>query len=48
MRARLDPVFSHYLLKIDNEIEPENNNGNIKLPPRIIIPYEADTLSLKN
>ena len=47
MRARLDPVFSNYLLNIGNGIEPENNDDTIKLPPHIIIPYEDDTLSLK-
>ncbi|KAG5512701.1 hypothetical protein RHGRI_038884 [Rhododendron griersonianum] len=32
MHARTDPAFRHYILRIGNGLEPENEIGNIKLP----------------
>lgn len=39
MRAKLDPMFSEYLLQVENGIEPITIADKVKLPIRIIIPY---------
>ena len=40
MRARLDPVFSSFLLRIGEGLEPTDKNGQITLPSQIVLPYE--------
>lgn len=48
MRARLDPTFCEFLLRVGNGEEPTNNDENITIPASMIIPYEDDTSSLLN
>ncbi|XP_022852458.1 uncharacterized protein LOC111374068 [Olea europaea var. sylvestris] len=48
MRARLDPSYSEYLLKIGNGIEKEHMCRMIKLPSDIVIDIEYELKSLKN
>ncbi|XP_062104302.1 uncharacterized protein LOC133815480 [Humulus lupulus] len=48
MRARLDPSFCKFLLRVGNGEEPTNNDEKIEIPASMIIPYEDDTSSLKN
>ncbi|XP_022854161.1 ATP-dependent DNA helicase PIF1-like [Olea europaea var. sylvestris] len=48
MRAKLDPVFCDYLLRIGNGIEQEHDCKCIKLPNSIILPFEDEISSLKN
>ncbi|KAG5517414.1 hypothetical protein RHGRI_037973 [Rhododendron griersonianum] len=38
MRARTDPAFSSYLLRVGNGEEPCNSNDEITIPPSMIIP----------
>lgn len=46
MRARLDPMFSNYLLQVGNGTEPITILDKIKLPTKIIIPYIDEITSL--
>ncbi|XP_027183825.1 ATP-dependent DNA helicase PIF1-like [Coffea eugenioides] len=46
MRARSNPSFSDFLLKIGNGIEPTILNNKIRLPSSMLIPFIEDTTSL--
>ncbi|GLT72837.1 hypothetical protein SLA2020_447360 [Shorea laevis] len=46
MRAKLDPMFSEYLLQVGNGTEPVTIADKIKLPTTMIIPYIDDMTSL--
>ncbi|KAG5537863.1 hypothetical protein RHGRI_025085 [Rhododendron griersonianum] len=37
MRARTDPAFSAYILRVGNGLEKENEAGEINLPPSLIL-----------
>ncbi|XP_071905593.1 uncharacterized protein [Coffea arabica] len=39
MRAMFDPGFSHFLLSVGEGREPVDDQGEITLPPDIVIPY---------
>ena len=45
MRARTDPEFSKFLLRVGNGEEPTNNEGNIVIPSNMIVKYDNDTES---
>ncbi|XP_073310003.1 uncharacterized protein [Primulina huaijiensis] len=47
MRAREDPVFCNFLLRVGQGIEPMDEHGNIKIPDDMLIRYceEYDDLS---
>lgn len=47
MRAKLDPLFCEYLLRIGNGIESEHTCHMINLPSYIIIDFESEFESLK-
>ena len=40
MRARLDPIFSSFLLRIGEGLETTDEDGQITLPSQIVLPYE--------
>ncbi|XP_073152162.1 uncharacterized protein [Henckelia pumila] len=40
MRARTDPVFCEFLLRIGNETEVTDLEGNVKIPDEMIIKYD--------
>ena len=46
MRAMLDPAFSQFLLRIGEGKELVDANGEITLPPDIVIPYYDKEQSL--
>ncbi|XP_062093997.1 uncharacterized protein LOC133800034 [Humulus lupulus] len=46
MRARLDPAFSDYVLKVGNGMPPNTVNEMIKIPTCMLIPYVDDKFSL--
>jgi len=48
MRAKLDPSFCYYLLRIGNGTEQEHNCHCIKLSKDIIVPFEDEITSIKN
>ncbi|KAG5557534.1 hypothetical protein RHGRI_007691 [Rhododendron griersonianum] len=37
MRARIDPAFSAYILRVGNGVEKENEGGEIKLPTSLVL-----------
>lgn len=47
MRARLDPTFSDYLLRIGNGEEESNYAVEIQFPNNMTIPYIDEVASLK-
>ena len=47
MRARFDPHFSDFLLRVGDGKEPTIDADKIKIPTSMIIPYEEDNISLK-
>ncbi|KAG6621819.1 hypothetical protein I3842_Q005000 [Carya illinoinensis] len=46
MRARLDPVFSEYVLELGNGMPPITVNETIKILDGMLVPYEDDCTSL--
>ncbi|KAK3188902.1 hypothetical protein Dsin_028463 [Dipteronia sinensis] len=46
MRARLDPLFCEYLLRIGDGTEKSNGDKKIKLSTIMIIPYENENTSI--
>ncbi|KAG7987410.1 hypothetical protein I3843_03G132500 [Carya illinoinensis] len=46
MRARLDPVFSEYVLELGNRMPPITVDEIIKIPDGMLVPYEDDCTSL--
>ncbi|XP_042970258.1 uncharacterized protein LOC122302876 [Carya illinoinensis] len=46
MRARLDPVFSEYVLELGNGMPPITVDEAIKIPDGMLVPYEDDCTSL--
>lgn len=46
MRAKLDPTFSEYLLRIGNGTEPTTLDDKVKLPIGMIVSYTDDIISL--
>ncbi|KAG7951593.1 hypothetical protein I3843_12G015700 [Carya illinoinensis] len=46
MRARLDPIFSDYVLEVGNGMPPNTVDETIKIPNRMLIPYYDDNTSL--
>ncbi|KAL5582135.1 hypothetical protein UlMin_014577 [Ulmus minor] len=47
MRARLDPTFSEFLLRIGDGKQEKNNNDSIRLSSYMIIPYKDNNISLQ-
>nr|XP_027086581.1 uncharacterized protein LOC113708317 [Coffea arabica] len=47
MRARDDPEFIEYLLRVGNGTEPTVNNDCIQIPPSMLIRYTNDEDSIK-
>ncbi|XP_022872324.1 uncharacterized protein LOC111391357 [Olea europaea var. sylvestris] len=47
MRAKFDPTFCHYLLRIGDGTEQEHTCRCIKLPDNIVLPLEEEITSLK-
>ncbi|XP_062100811.1 uncharacterized protein LOC133806736 [Humulus lupulus] len=45
MRARLDPAFSDYVLKVGNGMPPNTVNEMIKIPTCMLIPFVNDKFS---
>ena len=45
MRSISDTQFSDYLLRIGNGEEPTNEDGNIKIPEEMVIPYDNEESS---
>ncbi|XP_058202827.1 uncharacterized protein LOC131317285 [Rhododendron vialii] len=46
MRARIDPAFSAYILRVGNGLEMENEAGKIKLPTSLVLQPTSTTPSL--
>ncbi|XP_042942909.1 uncharacterized protein LOC122277096 [Carya illinoinensis] len=46
MRARLDPIFSDYVLEVGNGMPPNTVDETITIPNRMLIPYYDDSTSL--
>ncbi|KAG5550811.1 hypothetical protein RHGRI_015690 [Rhododendron griersonianum] len=46
MRARTDPVFCNYILRIGNGLEPEDHTGQIRLPTLLALQPAKTTPSL--
>ncbi|XP_062089709.1 uncharacterized protein LOC133796232 [Humulus lupulus] len=46
MRARLDPMFSNYVLAVDNGLSPNTKDEIIKIPNGMLVPYDDDKTSL--
>jgi hypothetical protein len=46
MRAKLDPMFSEYVLQVGNGTKPITIDNKIELPTTMIIPYIDDMTSL--
>jgi ATP-dependent DNA helicase PIF1 len=42
MRAQSDPWFADYLLRIGGGMEEVNEDGNIRIPNKICVPYSGD------
>ncbi|KAL0433178.1 UNVERIFIED_CONTAM: hypothetical protein Slati_2652100 [Sesamum latifolium] len=42
MRARTDPNFSEFLLRVGNGTEPADSNANIQIPDEMVIKYDMD------
>ena len=47
MRARDDPEFIEYLLRVRNGTEPTVNNDCIQIPPSLLIRYTNDEDSIR-
>ncbi|GAA0187249.1 hypothetical protein LIER_34537 [Lithospermum erythrorhizon] len=45
IRARSDPKFSEFLLRVGNGEEPTNEEGNIHIPKEMVVPYDTDETS---
>ncbi|XP_062094265.1 uncharacterized protein LOC133800323 [Humulus lupulus] len=46
MRARLDPMFSNYVLAVGNGLPPTTKDEIIKIPNGMLVPYDDDKTSL--
>ncbi|XP_062099786.1 uncharacterized protein LOC133805610 [Humulus lupulus] len=46
MRARLDPMFSNYVLAVGNGLPPTTKDEIIKIPNEMLVPYDDDKTSL--
>ncbi|KAL8049007.1 hypothetical protein ABFX02_07G104800 [Erythranthe guttata] len=46
MRAKEDPIFSEFLLRIGNGVEPFLFDDNIKLPSNMLVPFVDEATSL--
>ncbi|XP_030509017.2 uncharacterized protein LOC115723674 [Cannabis sativa] len=46
MRARLDPIFSDYVLSVGNGMPPITVNDTLQIPSNMLIPYHDDNTSL--
>ncbi|KAM6547757.1 hypothetical protein CsatB_019433 [Cannabis sativa] len=46
MRARLDPIFSDYILSVGNGMPPITVNDTLQIPSNMLIPYHDDNTSL--
>eukprot|EP00267_Zea_mays_P044793 XP_020397012.1 uncharacterized protein LOC103644601 [Zea mays] len=42
MRAQSDPWFAEYLLRVGGGTEEENNNGDVRLPDEVCVPYTGN------
>ena len=42
MRAQSDPWFADYLLRIGGGTEEVNEDGNVRIPDEICVPYSGD------
>ncbi|XP_042964622.1 uncharacterized protein LOC122298841 [Carya illinoinensis] len=47
MRARLDPVFSEYVLELGNKMPPITVDETIKISDGMLVPYEDDSLKMQ-
>ncbi|XP_012837726.1 PREDICTED: uncharacterized protein LOC105958267 [Erythranthe guttata] len=47
MRAKTDPKFCEFLLRVGNGEEPADAEGNIKIPQQMIIHYDNDEDSIQ-
>jgi hypothetical protein len=45
MRAKLNPIFSEYVLQVGNETKPVTIDNKIEIPTTMIIPYIDDMTS---
>jgi ATP-dependent DNA helicase PIF1 len=43
MRAQTDPWFANYMLHIGNDTEDVNEDGDVRLPGEICVPYTRDS-----
>jgi ATP-dependent DNA helicase PIF1 len=43
MRAQTDPWFADYMLRIGNGTEEVNEDGDVRLPDEICVPYTGDS-----
>jgi ATP-dependent DNA helicase PIF1 len=43
MRAQTDPWFADYMLRIGNDTEEVNEDGDVRLPDEICVPYTRDS-----
>ncbi|XP_070005176.1 uncharacterized protein [Nicotiana sylvestris] len=46
MRAKEDPAFCEYLMRIENGKEETNNSNKIEIPRNFVIPFTPETQSL--
>ncbi|PWZ41852.1 ATP-dependent DNA helicase PIF4 [Zea mays] len=42
MRAQSDPWFAEYLLRVGGGTEEENNDGDVRLPDEVCVPYTGN------
>lgn len=47
MRARSDPEFGDFLLRVGNGEEPTDIEGNIKIPKEMVVKYDNEENSIK-
>jgi hypothetical protein len=43
MRAQTDPWFADYMLRIGNDTEEVNEDGDVRLPGEICVSYTGDS-----
>ncbi|PWZ58852.1 ATP-dependent DNA helicase PIF4 [Zea mays] len=46
MRAKSDPWFAEYLLRVGGGTEEVNNDGDVRLPDEVCVPYTGDDRDL--
>eukprot|EP00267_Zea_mays_P028013 XP_008657432.1 ATP-dependent DNA helicase PIF1-like [Zea mays] len=46
MRAKSDPWFAEYLLRVGSGTEKVNNDGDVRLPDEVCVPYTSDDRDL--